>query len=135
MTTFTVVNNSGADLRPYYADIRAALADNGELPNELADLFTVRLVESANGDTPAVIDYQPPTPKPENNTELRQLSAFEAGEDSPLFTGTPQTAKANDYNTEAQPDQPALFDRQPLIGMPKRAARPASPPIIGGLFD
>ena len=87
----------------------------------------------------ACTHHAPTLPEPENDTELRQLSAFEAGEDSPLFSGSPQTAKASDYNTTPQPDQPALFDRRPLIApfgsVPKRTTRPASPPIIGGLFD
>ena len=68
--------------------------------------------------------------------KLLQSAIFPAGEDSPLFTGTPQAAPASPYQPEAQADQPAMFDRREDIA-PKRSTRPATnpPPVIGGLFD
>ena len=68
--------------------------------------------------------------------KLLQTGMFPAGEDSPLFTGTPQTAPASPYQPEAQTGQPAMFDRREYIA-PRRSARPATnpPPLVGGLFD
>jgi len=42
--------NTACDLRPYHAEIRASLLATGELPEELADLFSARLVDPAHGN-------------------------------------------------------------------------------------
>lgn len=43
-------NNTGADLRPYHAEIAASLRKDGTLPEELADLFVVTVSHVVNPD-------------------------------------------------------------------------------------
>lgn len=45
-----LVNNSGVDIRPYENAILASLRETGDLPNELADLFSVKTLAGFNAD-------------------------------------------------------------------------------------
>ena len=42
-TNYLYVNNTGADLSSFHAEIAASLKANGALPEELADVFTVEV--------------------------------------------------------------------------------------------
>ena len=53
---YLYVNNSGADISPFHADIAVALLANGALPEELADLFTVAVFTNPDGSPRYVID-------------------------------------------------------------------------------
>lgn len=45
-----LVNNSGVDIRPYERAIVASLRETGDLPNELADLFSLNVLAGFNAD-------------------------------------------------------------------------------------
>ena len=49
-TNFLYGLNTAANLSPYHAEIAASLRATGKLPEELADLFTARLVDPAEGN-------------------------------------------------------------------------------------
>lgn len=47
---FLYGNSTGCDLRPYHADIAAALLATARLPEDLDDLFEARLVPAEHGN-------------------------------------------------------------------------------------
>lgn len=44
-----LVNNTGCDIRDFDAEIIAAVRNGGRLPEELADLFTLTIIEVDDG--------------------------------------------------------------------------------------
>jgi len=53
---YLIGNNTAADLRDFYPAIKASLEANGTLPEELADLFTVRKVSNPDGSPRYMIE-------------------------------------------------------------------------------
>lgn len=49
------VNNTGCDLTPWHAEIAAALGRDGTLPEELADLFEVKVGAVNSDGTPRYV--------------------------------------------------------------------------------
>ena len=47
---FLYANLTGSDIRPFHAAIKSALEASGALPEDLADLFSVRVSPVANAD-------------------------------------------------------------------------------------
>jgi hypothetical protein len=50
MNAIKLINNTGTDIRGFEEEILAAIDNGGTLPEELADVFTLRRSSAANED-------------------------------------------------------------------------------------